>query len=259
MSRPVDKPNASATSDLSTPDMSETDRMIAREDDRLAQSTGNSLRVTRRALLGRVAALSAAWAISPWGIDAPAASAKALDDEGTTQTLEAFADTLIPGQKRFPKDVAIAGVVKGPGAVQGGALRMMNFPPLGVQAALPGLAFTLNVYAFAYAVNHKITLHLVVPPFVELDFASRTTLLLRIFDGTGQDRAAFSALAVLTFAAFNTAGYLPTAEAIKNGHPGLKAIGFPAPNANGVWRFPKFSYRRVLARPYPNSRRGNPP
>ncbi|HTJ62967.1 MAG TPA: DUF5987 family protein [Alphaproteobacteria bacterium] len=259
MARSVDKPNASTTADPSTPDMSETDRLIAREDERLAQTIGNSLRFSRRALLGRVAALSAAWTVSPWLIDMPSASAKALDEAGMTQTLEAFADTLIPGQKRFPKDVAIAGVVKGPGAVQGGALRMMNFPPLGVQAALPGLAFTLNVYAFAYAVNHKITLHLIVPPFVELDFESRTALLLKIFEGTGQDRAAFSALAALTFAAFNTAGYLPTAEAIENGHPGLATIGFPAPNKNGVWRFPNFSYRRILAKPHPGARRGNPP
>jgi hypothetical protein len=238
--------------------MSEADRMVAREDERLVQSAGISVRVTRRALLGRVAALAAAWTISPWRIDMPSAFGRAMDDAGMVQTLEAFADTLIPGQKRFPADRAIAGVVKGAGAVQGGALRMMNFPPLGVQAALPGLAFTLNLYAFAYAVNHKITLDLTAPPFVELDFESRTALLLKIFEGTGQDRAAFSALAALTFAAFNTAGYLPTAVAIENGHPGLATIGFPAPNKNGVWRFSKFSYRRVLARPHPNSRRGNP-
>ena len=233
--------------------------MIEREDERLAQSTEISLRVTRRALLGRVAALAAAWTISPWGIGEPSAFGRATDESGMTLTLEAFADTLIPGQKRFPADRAIAGVVKGAGAVQGGALRMMNFPPLGVQAALPGLAFTLNLYAFAYAVSHKIKLDLTAPPFVELDFASRTALLLNIFAGSGQDRAAFSALAALTFAAFNTAGYLPTAVAIQEGHPGLALIGFPAPNKNGVWRFPKFSYQRVLARPYPNSRRGNPP
>ena len=41
-------------------------------------------------------------------------------------------------------------------------------------------------------------------------------------------------------------------------HPGLATIGFPAPNKNGVWRFPKFSYRRILAKPHPNARRGNP-
>ena len=57
----------------------------------------------------------------------------------------------------------------------------------------------------------------------------------------------------------NTAGYLPTAEAVENGHPGLATIGFPAPNKNGVWRFPKFSYRRILAKPHPGARRGNPP
>ena len=57
-----------------------------------------------------------------------------------TQTLEAFADTLIPGEKRFPADRAIAGVVSGAGAVQAGAIEMMNFPPVGFQPALPGLA-----------------------------------------------------------------------------------------------------------------------
>ena len=97
-----------------------------------------------------------------------------------------------------------------------------------------------------------------MPPFVALDFASRTALLVEILDGDGPDQAAFSALAAVVFLAYHTAGHLPTAVAIRDGHPGLAAIGFPPPDPDGLWRFPEFSYRRVLARPHPHSQRGNP-
>jgi ribose/xylose/arabinose/galactoside ABC-type transport system permease subunit len=127
--------------------MSETHRMIEREDGRLARSTGISVRVTRRSFLVRAAALAAAWAICPWRIGVPSAFGHGTDDQGMKLTLEAFADTLIPGQKRFPGDRAIAGVVSGPGAVQAGAIEMMNFPPVGLQPALFGLFLTLNLYA----------------------------------------------------------------------------------------------------------------
>jgi len=238
--------------------MSETDRIIEREDERLAASTGTSLRLTRRALLTRTAALAAAWTVGPWAIGVPPASAQTMDSPSMTQTLEAFADTLIPGEKRFPADRAIAGVASGAGAVQAGAIEMMNFPPVGFQAVLPGLALTLNLRALLYAVEHRIVLTLTVPPFVELDFASRTALLVQILDSDGPEQAAFSALASVAFVGYHTAGYLPTATAIREGHPGLAAIGFPPPDPDGIWRFPEFSYRRVLAQAHPRSRRGNP-
>ena len=232
--------------------------MIEREDERLARSTGISVRLTRRSFLVRTAALAAAWTISPWRIGVPSASGKGLGHRAITQTLEAFADTLIPGQKRFPGDRAIAGVVSGAGAVQAGAIEMMNFPPLGFQPALLGLALILNVYALLYALSHKIVLDPTVAPFVALDFGSRTALLLTILDTDGPDRSAFYALASVCFVAYHTAGYLPTVEAIREGHPGLAAIGFPPPDPDGLWRFPEFSYRRVLAVAHPHSHRGNP-
>ncbi len=238
--------------------MSETQRMIEREDERLARSTGISVRFTRRSFLVRAAALAAAWTISPWRIGVPSASGKGLGHRAITQTLEAFADTLIPGQKRFPGDRAIAGVVSGAGAVQAGAIEMMNFPPLGFQPALLGLALILNVYALLYALSHKIVLDPTVAPFVALDFESRTALLVTILDTDGPDRSAFYALASVSFVAYHTAGYLPTVVAIRDGHPGLAAIGFPPPNPDGLWRFPEFSYRRVLAVAHPHSHRGNP-
>ena len=248
--------------------MSETHRMIEREDERLVPSTGTSLRLTRRALLGRAAALAAAWTVRPWGIGVPSASARGIDPPepaspptetpAMTQTLEAFADTLIPGEKRFPGDRAIAGVVSGAGAVQAGAIEMLNFPPVGFQPALPGLALSLDVLAVLYALTHTIVLDPTVPPFVALDFASRTALLVKLLDEDGPLQAPFSGLASVCFVAYHTAGYLPTAVAIRDGHPGLAAIRFPPPDPDDVWRFPEFSYRRVLALAHPDSQRGNP-
>lgn len=237
---------------------SHTHRMIELEDDRLAQSFGSSVRLTRRTLLTRTAALAAAWTISPWAISAPPPYRRGSDAPSLTQTLEAFADTLIPGEKRFPTDRPIAGVVNGAGAVQAGAIEMLNFPPVGFQPALPGLALTLNLFALLYAVEHRIILSLTVPPMVELDFAARTALLVKILDSNGPEKAAFSGLAAVVFVAYHTAGHLPTVAAIRAGHPGLKAIGFPPPDPDGLWRFPEFSYRRVLALPHPQSYRGNP-
>jgi hypothetical protein len=237
---------------------SDTHPMIEREDERLAPSVGDSVRLTRRALLTRTAALAAAWTISPWAIGAHPTFGRGVTPSSMTQTLEAFADTLIPGEKRFADDRAIAGVVSGAGAVQAGAIEMLNFPPVGFQAALPGLALTINVLAVLYALEQRITLSLTVPPLVELDFASRTALLVKVLETDGPEQAAFSGLSAVVFVAYHTAGYLPTAVAIRTGHPGLAAIGFPPPDPDGLWRFPKFSYRRVLAQPHPHSKRGNP-
>src|SRR5439155_14831602 len=91
-------------------------------------------------------------------------------DPLTTPTLEAFADTLIPGEKRSPLDRAIAGAVTGPGAVQAGALDLMNFPAAGTGPALPALAAGLNAHATQFAAQHAIVLDPTVPPFVSLDF-----------------------------------------------------------------------------------------
>ena len=69
--------------------------------ERLARSTGVSIRLTRRSFLVRAAALTAAWTICPWRVGVPSAFGQGMDGhQAMTQTLEAFADTLIPGQKR---------------------------------------------------------------------------------------------------------------------------------------------------------------
>ncbi len=235
---------------------SEIDRIIEREDERLAGSTAIAVRITRRSLLKRVALLAAAWTIGPWQIGVPSALGQELNTLDVTATIEAFADTLIPGQKRFPGDRAIAGVVSGAGAVQAGAIEMLNF--VGFEEVLPLLAVGLDALAVLYAAGHSIALDPTVPPFVALDFNSRTALLVEVLDESALTRSTFYGIAALCFVAYNTAGYLPTAVAISEGHPGLAAIGFPAPNSDGIWRFPEFSYERILARPHPHSKSGNP-
>jgi hypothetical protein len=75
----------------------------------------------------------------------------------------------------------------------------------------------------------------------------------------GEEQLFWFALAGLVFLAYHTAGYLSTAEAVRQGHPGLKAIGFPAPDRDGLWRFPQFSYRRKLAKLHPRTTKSGQP
>lgn len=176
-----------------------------------------------------------------------------------TLTLEAFADTLIPGAKRFDGDVAIAGVAHGPGAVQAGALDFMRFPPTGVGAALPAFAALVDAAAVAYAAEHGRVPDPTVPPFVGLRYPDRKAMLdgllnhASVDQNSGEETLIWFALAGLVCLGYYTAGNLDTAEAVRHGHPGLKAIGFPMPDRDGLWRFPRFSYSRRLARSHPDT------
>jgi hypothetical protein len=53
--------------------------------------------------------------------------------------------------------------------------------------------------------------------------------------------------------AFDSAAHLHTAEAIAAGHPGLLAMGMTPPDADGLWRYGEFSYRRPLAALHPDT------
>lgn len=176
-----------------------------------------------------------------------------LDLPAQVATLEAFSDTMIPGEKRYPADRAIAGVVSGPGAVQAGALAFMEFPPVGLAPALPALAAAISAQAVKYAAQHAIVLDPTVPPWVSLNFAQRTALALDLLNFSHVDYLPYYALAALPFLAFHTAGQMHTVDAVRGGHPGLATIHFPPPDPDGLWRFPVFSYRRQLARLSPRT------
>ncbi len=170
-----------------------------------------------------------------------------------TQTLEAFADTIIPGAKRHPDDRAIAGVEEDPGAVQAGALDLLAHPALGLAEALDGMAGLLNLHAQNYARARRLTLDASVPAFVALGFDDRTALVQELTDPAHPEREVWFGVALFCTMAFDSAPHLPTASALAQGHPGLAVLGLRPPDQDGLWRFPRFSYQRQLADPHPHT------
>ncbi|HEY0636177.1 MAG TPA: DUF5987 family protein [Pseudonocardiaceae bacterium] len=168
-------------------------------------------------------------------------------------TLEAFADTIIPGEKRFPGDRAIAGVATGGGAVVCGALELLELPATGVTAGLLPLSMALNGHATAYAEEHGLTLDDTVPPFVALEYEHRHAVVARITAPGHPEKDGWVLLALFSNMAFDVAAHKSTGEAIAEGHPGLLAMGFSKPDADGLWRFPDYSYRRELASVHPDT------
>ncbi|SEP52410.1 DUF5987 family protein [Amycolatopsis saalfeldensis] len=176
------------------------------------------------------------------------------DEERTRiSTLEAFADTIIPGEKRFPGDRAIAGAGDGGGAVAAGALELLELPAPGLSAGLADFARSLNGHALAYAAELGLSLDESVPPFVALTFESRTALVERLTAPGHPEKDGWVLLALFSNMAFDTAAHRHTAEALAAGHPGLTAMGFAKPDADGLWRFPEYSYGRELARIHPGT------
>jgi hypothetical protein len=212
--------------------------------------------IDRRTLLQGLAAAAAGVAMLPATQLLQGSAIAAAGADPTVSTLEAFADTLIPGEKRTAADRAIAGVVDGPGAVQAGAIALLRLPAAQVANYLPAVAALLNAEAASYAVSHARLLDATVPPFVALSFPDRTALcgqLLASGQTVGQLQQAVALFALLVFVAFHCAGHRHTAEAVTAGHPGLAWLRFPAPDPDGLYRYPQFSYRQVLAESHPGT------
>jgi hypothetical protein len=168
-------------------------------------------------------------------------------------TLEAFADTIIPGEKRGPDDVAIAGAGEGPGAVQAGAVELLETPATGISQDLDVLVHDLNERARAYAAQNDLTPDDTVPPFVGLPFADRTALVAALTAPGHPEKEVWVLLALFSNMAFDTGAHMHTVDAIAAGHPGLAALGITLPDSDGLWRFPDFSYGRRLAATHPDT------
>jgi enediyne biosynthesis protein E8 len=224
--------------------------------------------LTRRQVLwlaavGSAGVPAAAYAATPTSHSRPRqASSTPLGttSDPQTMTLEAWADTLIPGRKRYASDYAIAGAARGAGAVQAGAIEFMQFGPTGVSESLPAFVAALSAEATSYAASHRLALDPTLPPFVALRFRDRKTLVASLTGQTsGDQQLLWFAFSGLVFLAYHTAGYLHTAHAVRSGHPGLTAIGFPEPDEDDLWRFPHFSYQRKLARRHPRTTKTGQP
>lgn len=169
----------------------------------------------------------------------------------TADTLDAFTDTLIPGAKRFPGDVAVAGVAPGPGGADAGFLTLLTDPRAGARPLLPVVAALLNTRAWGYALSQGLLLSPLVPGFVALSYRHRSAVVARLFQRDDPDRDLWAVLALASSLAFDAAAHLPTARAVRDRHPGLATLNFPAPDPDGFWRYPDFSYRLALADRHP--------
>jgi hypothetical protein len=170
-----------------------------------------------------------------------------------TLTLEAYADTFVPGEKRWPGDRAIAGAAAGPGAVVAGAIELLETPATGVTFGLDDLVKALNGHAGQYVASHGIVVDESVPAFVALSYADRTGLVKSLIAPDHPEKDIWVLVALFCFMAFDTAAHMHTTDALAAGHPGLAAMGFAKPDADGLWRFPDFSYGRPLASLHPGT------
>jgi hypothetical protein len=173
-------------------------------------------------------------------------------DRDSMLTLEAFADTIMPGSKRWPGDRSVAGVAPDGGAVHAGAIEVLRMPASGLtDEVLTHLATMLNAHAENVASGGGLILDTSVPHFVSLPFERRTDLVAVLTAPGHPEKDGWVLLAQLSTMAYDTAAHMHTVDAIATGHPGLAAMGFAPPDADGLWRFPNYSYGRRLADLHP--------
>lgn len=168
-------------------------------------------------------------------------------------TLEAYADTIIPGEKRHPADRVVAGAAEGGGAVVAGAVELLEGAEGGLEPMLDTLVESLNAHARDYADRHGLTLDGDVPPFVALPFADRTALVRALTAPDHPEKELWTAIAIFSYMAFDSAAHLSTTDAIAAGHVGLATLGYAPPDPDGLWRFPDHSYGRAMAPLHPDT------
>ncbi|WP_047868706.1 DUF5987 family protein [Nocardiopsis sp. RV163] len=170
-----------------------------------------------------------------------------------TRTLEAFADTILPGSKRAPDDTAVAGRSHDAGAVEAGALKLLRDPATGLASGLGEFAQLLNAHAEQHAERTGTAPEGDGPPFAQLPFEERTALVRALTAPGHPEKEFWVMLALFCNMAYDSAAHTSTPEAIASGHPGLRAMGFAAPDPDGLLRFREYSYGRPTARLHPNT------
>ena len=186
---------------------------------------------TRRSFLERAIALAALPAIAP-----PAAVGQqpAFPDG----TLQAFADTILPGRPAGRTDLgeeihpqAIAGVDVEPGAVEADALLLYHHPLIGFDTLQPAFLADLDARALRLG-----------GPFLSLGWDERVEVVKAGLDFSNPDRVIWEAAAAVPFTAFCAAALIPEQTAERAS--GYRVMGLPGQAA----RYRDFSYGRRLAR-----------
>jgi hypothetical protein len=155
-------------------------------------------------------------------------------------TLQAFADTMVPGRKADRTDLgnaihprAIAGVDARPGAVEADALALYHHPLTGFDALAPAFLADLQQRSLTMANGD----------FVSLNFDRRVAVCEAGLDFSNPTRVVWEAAAAVPFTAFCAAALAPRQRA--ESASGYRVMGLPGAEPVGYRRF---SYRRKLAR-----------
>jgi hypothetical protein len=169
------------------------------------------------------------------GAVSPAAAAPTVPDA----TLQAFADTLIPGRRVARTDLgneihpqAIAGVHPEPGAVQADALLLYHDPRIGFDAIEPAFLSELSSRSLPRGGQ-----------FLDLPFADRVEVCLEGLDPGNSSIQLWEAAAAVPFTAFLAAATQRFAKI--DTASGYQVMGHPGTARQG---YAQFSYQRVLSR-----------
>lgn len=90
----------------------------------------------RRAILKALTAAVATLAAGRMTVSLRTEAEATASENWTVQTLLAFADTLIPGERRLAGDVVVAGAITGPGAVQAVVVDVLTSAAAGASASV---------------------------------------------------------------------------------------------------------------------------
>lgn len=163
-------------------------------------------------------------------------------------TLQAFADTIIPGRRVDRTEtgaaidpLAIAGVDPLPGAVEADALALYHHPEVGFDALAPSFLSDLEQRSASRGAD-----------FLHLSFAGRVQVCLSGLDFGNQSRLLWEAAAAVPFTAFCAAALDPRQSAATA--VGYRVMGLPGAAPTG---YRDFSYRRILS--YELTRAGSLP
>lgn len=202
--------------------------------------------ITRRDLLQRAGALGVGALVAS---ALPAARSFAAPPGPLPDgTLQAFADTIIPGRRITRTDLgnevhplAIAGVDDRPGAVEADALALYHHPKIGFDALVPAFLAELESRSALRGAD-----------FLNLRFRDRVAVSVEGLAFSNPLRVVWEAAAAVPFTAFCAGGMVPeqTAERCS----GYRVMGLPGRAPAG---YSDASYRRRLARE--RTRRGSLP
>ena len=189
-------------------------------------------------VLGAAALIASAVPVAERILAADPALAAVSTDEATMQ---AFADTIIPGRKAATTDLgdeihpdAIAGVDEEPGAVEADVMRLYHHPLTGFDTLEPAFLADLSTRSLQQG-----------GPFLGLDFEQRSAVLLQALSFDNPDRVLYEAAAAVPFTAFCAAAVHETGTS-KNAS-GYRVMGYPGAAPQGYRRY---SYGRKLARDF---------